>query len=261
MPTRGPQFQGPLFHGTSRHLQDAVVPATVHGSGSHWGNMGAEEGQPSREHAFATTQENTAWYFAQHAAASELSTTNRVRARVYEVASHPKMRPGVHEELHEYVAPRFPLTGVVHDIKPGQQGTFPQVNWNRQASRRAMGVDANHPLTNPLHLLSHEDQVAASNADATGQQDDAHMAFKSRIESLGQTALFNTRDMAPQMPLDYKRAQTHDLRHVVNEGAAPAHAVDPAMVEAESHDSWNRSKGRRTGAAERLRKDREWRGR
>jgi hypothetical protein len=110
MPKPGPQFDA-LFHGTSQVIKDAVVPAAVHGGLSHWEDAGASQGQPSRDHAFATTNEDTAWHFAQHAAVNEHSTTHRVRARVYEVAPHPKMQPGVHTELNEYIAPSFKTTG------------------------------------------------------------------------------------------------------------------------------------------------------
>lgn len=251
MTQRGPQFQGPLFHGTASSIPvgDRIVSAKRGGQVSHWDDAGDHLGQPSRDHAFATSSEQTAWHFARHASSQLPSTWGSARARVYEVAPNPRMKPGVHTELKEYIAPSFKTTGV-HDIMPGQQGTFPQINWKRHLPKDSYGQEPNHPITNPGHLLSHGEQIAQHNDRVEEAQENAHVKFKARIESIGQTALFDY-DHKTTKHSDYKRAQAHDMRHVVNEGLAPAHAVDHELANDESMDAFNRRRGRRTNFARR----------
>lgn len=139
---KGQQFSEPvpekLYHGTAADLGGRVLPASVHGGHSNWGDMGAGLGQPSREHAFATHDEGTAWEFADTA-----SRQTGNRAYVATVEPEGPIRKGqFHSGLHEYVAPSFKVTGRL-DTMPGRQGTFPQVDWNKY---RAEGFkDANHP--------------------------------------------------------------------------------------------------------------------
>jgi hypothetical protein len=154
-PGRNQQF----FHGTAREISDAVRPGAQVGF-SVWKDMGASEGQPSSQHAFATTDEDEAWSFA-HAAHSVGMSNHLIsgwpepdRARVYSVAPHPDMKLGIHHpehpmhsgtsgELHEYIAPEFKVTDR-HDIEPGRQGTFPSINW-KDFSHPDISGDPNHP--------------------------------------------------------------------------------------------------------------------
>jgi hypothetical protein len=138
-----------FFHGTASHISDAVRPGAQVGK-TIWGRTGESHGQASEEHAFATSDEDEAWRFARYAGGADKST----RARVYTVAPHPDMKVGVHHpghagysadlgEIHEYVAPEFKVTGR-HDIAPGHQGTFPNINWH-QFSHPDIAGDPNHP--------------------------------------------------------------------------------------------------------------------
>jgi hypothetical protein len=156
MAGRNQQF----FHGTAREISDAVRPGAQVGH-TVWENMVQENGQPSNQHAYATTDEDEAWDFASHAGEIERSRYRLgqqehppARARVYTVAPHPDMKPGIHHpahplhdestgELHEYIAPEFKVTGH-HDIAPGQQGTFPSINWH-DFSHPDISGDPNHP--------------------------------------------------------------------------------------------------------------------
>lgn len=138
-----------FFHGTASHISDAVRPGAQVGK-TVWGRTGESHGQPSEEHAFATSDEDEAWKFARYAGGADKSR----RARVYTVAPHPDMKVGVHHpehaeyspdlgEIHEYVAPEFKVTGR-HDIAPGHQGTFPTINWHQFSHPDIVG-DPNHP--------------------------------------------------------------------------------------------------------------------
>jgi hypothetical protein len=151
------QFQG--FHGTTADIPKSLRPAAEHQKGSVWEDTGEPYGQPARQHAYATMDEDTAWRFAD-------MTQNQWggRPRVYTVEQHAsKVRPGVYnsehpkyndwdedwpgqpEDLQEYVAPRFKVTGRL-DIKPDHQGTFPEIDWNKHKNPDApYWYDANHP--------------------------------------------------------------------------------------------------------------------
>lgn len=167
------QFKGPLYHGTTYDLQGKdIKPAArvSHPNMSVWGDLG-HSGQQSKDHAFATESEDTAWQFASQAGMMKRSeavrgylppTVQVGRVRVHEVAPHPLMRPGVYhadhpahdggEDLQEWVAPSFRSKGTI-DTMPGRQGTFPQLNWNQFKSDRAgYAEDANHPSDQDISM-------------------------------------------------------------------------------------------------------------
>lgn len=165
------------FHGSASDITDRVLPAEQVGQ-QMWKGYRTSGGRPAKTVAFATTSENTAWRFAGQAAEHmqsmerdrRFAATGRVadyhshvvlpRSRVYEVASHPEQEPGVNNAEHpnwkrnsrggrenhrEVIAPHFDVVGR-HDIKPGHQGTFPQLNWNQFHVGGGGGlVDTNHP--------------------------------------------------------------------------------------------------------------------
>lgn len=139
-----------FFHGTSYDIPGGrVLPGSITGN-SVWGDTGRDRGQPARDHAFATSDEQTAWTFADNArTADDLHGRTRTlragRARVYRVKPNKEMTAGVHTNFHEWIAPHFDIEDTI-DIKPGQQGTFSQLNWN-QFGHRDMSPwdDANHP--------------------------------------------------------------------------------------------------------------------
>lgn len=165
------------FHGSASNIADRVLPAEQVGH-QMWRGYRTTGGRAAKTVAFATTSEDTAWRFAGQAAEHMQSMerdrrfkeTGRVadyhsrvvmpRARVYEVSPHPEQEPGVNNAEHpnwkrnsrggrenhrEVIAPHFDVVGR-HDIKPGHQGTFSQLNWNQFHVRGGGGmVDANHP--------------------------------------------------------------------------------------------------------------------
>lgn len=143
----GPQF---LYHGTSRDVEGAILPATVHGKGSHWGSTGTKRGEPAEEHAWAHPSENVAWH-AAHQRVIDDTLNDRSwnpRARVYAVHPNEQQSPGSDMSMAgEIKAPRFDIAQQV-DIMPGRQGTFPGVNWNdftRHTGTFSEDEDANHP--------------------------------------------------------------------------------------------------------------------
>lgn len=163
---QGPQFDRPLFHGSGQDISK-VRPSQEHGV-STFGDAGKGTTQVAKEHAFATTSEHDAWYFAgrAHGAYHQRDETGApVRPRVYTVAPHPDMQMGLRNserpggprpsrfglnnpDKGEYTAPHFNVTGRI-DIKPGHQGTFPQINWNQFPKGNFNGPyvsdDLNHP--------------------------------------------------------------------------------------------------------------------
>lgn len=168
---RGPQFQGPLFHGTNSEL-DEVKPASVAKSGtpsSSHRNMAARFGGPydPYTHAHASEKENPAWFFASRAA-----DNGGGRSRVLTTEPAPDMKMGLEHRRNpeggrdypnhaEWVSPTgFKVTGSV-DIQPpetvrkpgkhmryhpnpeGRQGTLP-LDW-RPFHSHPYDTHANHP--------------------------------------------------------------------------------------------------------------------
>lgn len=151
----GPQFEG-LFHGTAADLHpgDQVLPAAVHGQGSHWAAWGyrTRGGLGVKRFAFATTDEQQAWNFAEYA-----QQENNGRSSVLRVGHHPEEQQGLYHEARagkkrtvipgETIAPSFPVEERI-DIMPGMQGTFPEINWQRHSKHpdvASLGDAYNHP--------------------------------------------------------------------------------------------------------------------
>lgn len=234
----GPQLR-PLFHGTSADIQHDVLPARVHGGTSHWGAMGSDKGQASRDHAFATTDEMTAWSFS--------GSGRPGRARVYEVGPHPAMRPGVHTELHEMIAPSFPVKRPI-DIMPGQQGTLTGTghgyDWNQHVDRTVTGKpweDKNHPQQ-PTTFSEHgaefslEDPVEDRNAIRESDQDAAHAKWvNSTHQGAAQATLFDMDHVDSNHPRA-ERARHHDLQHLVRGGKAPVMELDHHLAGVEHQE-------------------------
>lgn len=154
----GQQF----FHGTAHDVGKRVVPADQSGREVHPGKR-TLGGRRAGTVAFATTSEKQAWDFADMAASHAVTNASgnidqsrtRPRARVYEVHPHEESKAGLYNSAHprfrknspridheEYVAPHWDVKAQ-HDIQPGQQGTFPQLNWNQFAIHQTW--DTNHP--------------------------------------------------------------------------------------------------------------------
>lgn len=166
------------FHGTTHAIKDGLVrpgdDADKHVSEYSMGDPGdLSEG----DHAFVSEHENYAWH-----AADNFHPSMR-RARVYETGPAPDMKPGpwnkahpdflVHHEAdvdadwldqhprnraeHEAEVAKlqadhqpewasqsgFPVKNRI-DIKPGRQGTFPDIAWGR-FSEQPYSQDMNHP--------------------------------------------------------------------------------------------------------------------
>ncbi len=142
----------PQFHGTSADLHpgDRVLPRNrLQGVDTNWGGMRTVEGKSVDSMAFSTTDESTAWKFANHAA----DVNPGGRTSVARVNPHPEQRKGIFHEDHigpggipgETVAPHFDVADRI-DVRPGQQGTFP-LNWNQFAKKGKTTIEDgfNHP--------------------------------------------------------------------------------------------------------------------
>lgn len=168
----GDQF----FHGTTANIKDAVRPAWDVGKEPSDHSLGDHGDMSEGDHAFAVrNDENHAWM-----AAHQFHRNGR-RPRVYEVEPAKDMTPGpwhmdhpehadalgyerddpevlkeIRETDHidEYGSKTgWPVKRRI-DIMPGQQGTFPQVNWNRfkNTGHAAFGPDVNHPNDNEIAI-------------------------------------------------------------------------------------------------------------
>lgn len=237
-----------LFHGTAAPLKtgDKILPSNAGGAASNWTDTGGHRGQRSDEHAFATTAEHHAWYFAQTAAHNGDGYYGE-RPRVYTVAPHKDMRPGIHTELDEYIAPHFKVRERI-DIQPGQQGTLngngPEpFNWTPFHKLQQPG-QANHPqLGTPHTPTSH-------NAEAKQRQEGVMLKLRGKEEIPGQGELFPATRTA-LFEDSSAQARRHLVRAVVNDGEAPAYVPDHELARDEAMDNWNRRKGRRTNFARR----------
>lgn len=139
-----------FFHGTRYDIRHTVLPG---GRAPHRNWFG--EDNPHGK-AFATTDEDIAWDYAKGAEGN----WDKRRTRVYEVAPSAKREPGTwnkqhpghsgldREDMKEWMAPSWKVRRRI-DIKPGHQGTFPQLNWNQFASHegpnKVQQGDVNHP--------------------------------------------------------------------------------------------------------------------
>ena len=154
------QFPETLFHGTSHAIQgDRILPGREIGH-SHWGDAGEHLGERSDHSAWAA-DEHLAWGHAIYSGMQTDPSRADQRARVHELHPNDSMQEGQTHSLEdtghvEYRAPHFEKTGVVHDIMPGRQGTFPNINWRQFTGdnyRASMGPDhphdANHPRPDP----------------------------------------------------------------------------------------------------------------
>lgn len=191
MGERSSQF----FHGTSHDIVGGrILPAIQHDF-TVWGATGNVLGQPSHDHAFATSDEDTAWTFAKGAQAhhqiwDENDPNRNNRPRVYSVHPHPEMRPGTYEQFHEYIAPHYDVKDRI-DIMPGQQGTFPTLNWNQfrdKANWDSDQHDFNHPTDTEItyghqsssDLLAADDKAKDESIQANPQRHFAPYADKEQ---------------------------------------------------------------------------------
>jgi hypothetical protein len=168
---------GPMFHGTAHEVEpgSSIVPGKQYGKSSFRHGGVGPRGKAHSESAFATTSEDEAWHFAERSA-----YYHGGRGRVHEVEPHPDMQPGLYNPEHptfarrnrheaiktwrEYAAPSFRPTGKTIDIKPGRQGTFPNLNWNQFSADKMNVFDKNHP--DPYEVLhgSHGSKAAGESA-------------------------------------------------------------------------------------------------
>lgn len=183
-----------LYHGTAASLNpgDHVMPGKKVGY-SHYGTVG-HSGQKSNQHAFATTDEHTAWNFAENA-----SGHTGDRGRVYKVEPGPKTRPGVYntdhpkydgENLHEYISSRFPVTKQI-DIRPEHQGTFPQINWKQHSTLQSWAGDANHPDPHEVENGHYGSNRGESHLDRLVAHDQADKESKEARHMPGQGELWS----------------------------------------------------------------------
>lgn len=118
------------FHGTDYPFRvgDRVVPGSF-----------AVRDKDGALHASATTDERTAWLYAGD------KESYGGRGRVFKVVptdGQPAQRLG--PQLGEVNSPTFTVVDEIN-IKPGHQGTFPEVNWSKHTSYEG----TNHPEDPP----------------------------------------------------------------------------------------------------------------
>lgn len=125
-------------------------------------------------HASATTNEEEAWFYAQ-----DKEGVNGPRARVHEVVSSdglPARQLG--PQRSEVNSRTFTVVGM-RDVKPGLQGTIPEVNWNDYSDSLYM----NHP--EDPHFISENDynepsQVSLTDMTLPGLGEDYVRAQRAR---------------------------------------------------------------------------------
>jgi len=159
--------QFPLYHGTSHPIEgNHIIPGADIGH-SGWGDTGGDlHDEASEDHAWATPSEKVAWGYAlfsstQHDDWRSAGKDPAMRPRVHEVAPNAHMSEGktwtIADHGHqEFKAPSFEKTGTVHDIMPGRQGTFPNINWAQfhrdpGSATRVFGMDEEHLMEDPNH--------------------------------------------------------------------------------------------------------------
>jgi len=145
-----PQFAH-LFHGSSHELVGDTLEPDKRSGASAGSDYHKHRGQSIKDVVSASSDESKAWEMAGKSGGG--------RTRVWEVEPHSETRMGVEHVDHpqfaarsqqfngvidnkEFVAPSYRVKQQL-DIKPGQQGTFPQVDWNKHGA--VFLGDANHP--------------------------------------------------------------------------------------------------------------------
>lgn len=149
----GQQFES-LFHGSAHQLQGDTLKPGVRMGASAGFDYHKHRGQSYEDVVSASSDESKAWEMGAKSGSGRL--------KVWEVEPHPETRMGVENADHplfdernaktfhgvvdnkEWVAPTFKVKQQL-DIKPGNQGTFPQVDWNRHRSAPYDAFDSNHP--------------------------------------------------------------------------------------------------------------------
>lgn len=192
-------LQPVLFHGTDTALKPggSVLPAKETGVRSNFPHLRAAGGKSTREQAYATSDESIAWGFADQAAYKGGGRTS-----VVEVEPHPDMAPGLRNPLHprfgihrenleEYTAPEFKVKSV-HDIRPGHQGTFSQLNWQQFAKHpngTPYGDSYNHPSPHDVETGMGKDTEGMRKIQeqwhaerATGVQDKLAKQVEDRVQ-------------------------------------------------------------------------------
>ena len=137
-------LSGPLFHGARTEITGGrVLPPSMTGvdprNSADYGLT--DSGVRHTEAAFATPSESTAWSYARTLSSDPNAPENtsedpKYRARVYRVA--PNKDDEHLYEGQEVANPKgFRITGE-ESIPPGEQGTFPQINWNKFRPRHVI---------------------------------------------------------------------------------------------------------------------------
>jgi hypothetical protein len=140
------------FHGTKAELNvgDHIVPATVHGKGSVWGNFGDMDGQASREHAFAASDWHTAQYFAK---AAETESHHGLNGHIFEVepVGTPKKGKFYDRDNREFTAKAWRIVSGPHYGPPVKKG------YSRQAM---LPIDFAQSAENTVQAKNREGRAA-----------------------------------------------------------------------------------------------------
>jgi hypothetical protein len=150
-------------------------------------------GRNVKRAAFATTDEGQAWTFAENAQWEEGG-----RSSVLKVGHHPEEEEGKYHENSKSVragrdvavpgettAPSFPVQERI-DIKPGHQGTFPQLNWqqfSRQRGEHILGDEMNHPSPHDVEHGHESSRRSEEMANTQRQQEEQTRADEESRET------------------------------------------------------------------------------
>jgi hypothetical protein len=197
-----------FFHGTAHDIQgDTILPADKAGKEVSEHSLGDPGTMSEGSHAFAIRNwEGYAWH-----AAKTFHDNSQHRARVYEVEPAKDMEPGPwHKDHPDFIKTneldvdedwlKHPKnreawekdvakaksnhqdeygsrTGFKikqrHDIMPGHQGTFPEINWHHHKLSGARGTDPNHPSDEQVRYGVHGHESAQHKALKDNEEIDA----------------------------------------------------------------------------------------
>lgn len=167
--------QFPLYHGTTQDIEGNFIRPAVgehgHGKGSYFGNANQQRGEAAKDYAWAAKHEDDAWAFAGQGSAR--GSTGR--ARVYKVKDTLRTGSAGGDASVTHGEVKSPVGFAIkeqHDIAPGRQGTFPEVNWHQFADQRKLSSwEANHPNDEAIKY-GHETLHKAGVEDAPGTIED-----------------------------------------------------------------------------------------
>lgn len=169
-----------FFHGTKSEIPvgGLIVPGSELGNDhSTWGSTGESSGQPSRDHAFASTSWSTAKSFGER---SRDWHDTGMNGHVYPVEPVGETRPGVHTQLNEHLATAWRVTGPPEHTKPVRKGEY------RQGT---LPVDMTEMASYDMYTARDEVR-AARRRGASADEVLAAMAKSAKVEEVADRYLY-----------------------------------------------------------------------